>query len=198
MIGVFSYTVLLTYLNLVISIVGLILGFNGNALAATICLLLCALCDTFDGRIAKTKKNRTNFEKNFGVQIDSLSDMIAFGILPIVVGLSINLSDIWYIPVYVIFALAGLIRLSYFNTLVSQDKKNTDYIGLPITTSSLICPILFMMKRLSIIKYLYPLCLLIIAFLYVSKIKIAKPNKKVLFVFLIIGLIEFALLFIIK
>ena len=60
---------------------------------ALLCLMFAGFCDMFDGKIASTMK-RTKQEKRFGIQIDSLSDLICFGALPalIVFHLSINIS----------------------------------------------------------------------------------------------------------
>lgn len=49
---------------------------------AIFCLLLSGLPDSADGRIARTKKNRSEQEKHFGIQIDSLNNIICFGVLP--------------------------------------------------------------------------------------------------------------------
>lgn len=76
MIGFYNYTVILTYLGLTSSAVGIFaLCYNPNAFTLAICLLLFSgMCDMFDGRVARTKQ-RTSIEENFGAQIDSLSDM---------------------------------------------------------------------------------------------------------------------------
>lgn len=72
---------LLTYLGMLVSFVGIILTMQGSPYAALICLLLSGVCDMFDGRVAATRL-RTKQEKCFGIQIDSLSDLICFGVLP--------------------------------------------------------------------------------------------------------------------
>ena len=59
---------------------------SGHPYIATFFLLICGLCDAFDGKVASTKKNRTAIEKNYGIQIDSLSDLVAFGVLPACIG----------------------------------------------------------------------------------------------------------------
>ena len=78
MIGYYSYTVILTYLSLVFAMAGIHLSFNGMYQWAFICLIMCGICDTFDGMVARSKKNRTDEEKRFGIQIDSLCDLVAF------------------------------------------------------------------------------------------------------------------------
>ena len=74
MIGFYNYTVLLTYLGFSSSVLGIILAMTGHTFAAIFCLMFSGLCDMFDGKVARTKKNRTKDERQFGVQLDSLSD----------------------------------------------------------------------------------------------------------------------------
>ena len=78
MLGVYDYTVILTYISLWISIGGMMLSLNGHLDLAVLCLALSGLCDMFDGKIARTKKDRTEIEKRFGIQIDSLCDIVSW------------------------------------------------------------------------------------------------------------------------
>lgn len=198
MIGVFNYTVILTYISLASAITGLILGSNGSALGVVICMLVCGFCDMYDGKIARTKKDRTLFEKSFGVEIDSLSDLIAFGILPVSLGFSIGLYQAYFIPIYIIFVLSGLIRLAYFNAKeYSESNKSIikSYVGLPITCSAFICPIIYLFRGLNWFNLLYSIVLIALSVLFVCKIRIRKPNKKLLFIFSILGIIEMVLIF---
>ncbi len=59
---------------------------NGSPYSALLCLMVSGLLDAFDGRIARTKKNRTEQEKRFGIQIDSLNDVVCFGVLAAFLG----------------------------------------------------------------------------------------------------------------
>ena len=77
-IGFYDYTVILTYLSLISSVFGITRAVQGDFRLAVVCLALSGLCDAFDGKVASTKKNRTRLERNFGIQIDSLSDVLAF------------------------------------------------------------------------------------------------------------------------
>ena len=86
MIGFYNYTVILTYLSLISALFGTHLAFKGNFSGALICLLLSGAFDSFDGMVARTKKDRTEEEKKFGIQIDSLADMFSFGIFPAIIG----------------------------------------------------------------------------------------------------------------
>ena len=87
LIGVYDYTVVLTYISLVITLVGISLAIEGSFRSAVFCLALSGLCDMFDGKIARSKKNRTDREKMFGVQIDSLCDCVCFGVFRILYNL---------------------------------------------------------------------------------------------------------------
>ena len=82
MIGVWSYTVILTYLSLISGTVGICFAASGRPFAAICCLLISGLLDLFDGKVARTKKNRSELEKGFGIQIDSLADIVAFIVVP--------------------------------------------------------------------------------------------------------------------
>ena len=111
MLGYYDYTVVLTYVSLVISIVGITNAIQGNFRIAILCLAVSGLCDMFDGKIARTKKNRTEEEKRFGIQIDSLCDVICFGVFPIVICYCIGLKTPIGIAVISMYGVASVIRL---------------------------------------------------------------------------------------
>ena len=115
LIGFYNYTVILTYIGMLIGFMGIMLVLKNNHVWALICLMIAGVCDMFDGTIASTKKDRTKDEKSFGIQIDSLSDLICFGVLPSVwvMSMSDKLGVLSFIPC--LFILCGLIRLAYFN-----------------------------------------------------------------------------------
>ena len=86
MIGVYDYTVVLTYLSMVSASLGIVISLSGYPYLGVFFLLVCGLFDGFDGKVASKKQNRSSYEKNFGIQIDTLSDLVAFGILPACIG----------------------------------------------------------------------------------------------------------------
>ncbi len=102
MIGVYDYTVLATYLSLAFGVSGILAAMNGSPYSALLCLMVSGLLDAFDGRIARTKKNRTEQEKRFGIQIDSLNDVVCFGVLPGVIGASLGGGE-WWLRASVLF-----------------------------------------------------------------------------------------------
>ena len=90
MIGFYDYTVILTYLSILSGTTGIILCLNGigHPYLGMFFLLFSGLCDTFDGKVARMKQNRTEEMKLFGIQIDSLADLISFGVLPACIGMA--------------------------------------------------------------------------------------------------------------
>ena len=158
MIGFYDYTVILTYLSLLSAVRGIVFTITGHPIIATICLLFCGLCDMFDGKVARSKKNRSAEEKSFGIQIDSLSDIIAFGVLPAVIVLSLCAYEWYAYIIAALYVLAGLIRLAYFNVTEELRQKETEscrksYSGLPITSAALIFPIFFCVISVYCIRY---------------------------------------------
>lgn len=203
MIGFYSYTVILTYISLASAITGIMFacGMYGGVQRPTyaiVCLMLSGLCDMFDGKIARTKKNRTDDEKNFGIQIDSLCDVICFGVLPSVIGYSVGLNSFIDLPVLVLFPLCAVIRLAYFNVTEETRQKNTTalrktYEGLPVTSVALIFPLLYSFNK-DIGDYfpqVYGSVMLLVAIAFVTKFKVKKPGLKTMLAFIGVGFLEF-------
>lgn len=110
MIGYYNYTVWLTFVGMLSSVVGMGFAVQGKIIAAVICLMFSGFCDMFDGIVARTKKDRTDEEKRFGIQLDSLSDIVCFGVLPFVIGVCSGAKEWWQIAIMALFALAGLYK----------------------------------------------------------------------------------------
>ena len=102
-VGFYHYGVILTYLSVIAAITGICFSVGGNKDArpdiGVICLLISGFCDAFDGAVAKTRKNRSREDKMFGERIDSLSDLIAFGVAPAMIGFGMRLNRWYFIPV---------------------------------------------------------------------------------------------------
>ena len=208
MIGFYNYTVILTYLGLASSAVGIFtLCNNPQALPLAICLLLFSgMCDMFDGRVARTRK-RSTIEENFGAQIDSLSDMVCFGIYPAVIAFFLMGCVNWIIPFLVLFILCGLVRLAYFDVRAIEKKYNptaeigNEFIGLPITCSSLLLPLLYAVKPLyclfisntNMLGYhiFITVCITLCAAAFVSPFRIKKPGKLGVICLLTFGVLIF-------
>lgn len=165
MIGFYDYTVVLTYISLMCSVFGITQAIGGHYRTAIICLALSGLFDMFDGKIARTKKNRTDDEKLFGVQIDSLCDVVC-----------------------------SVIRLGFFNVLETNRQRveegaNKYYHGLPITTMAIVLPLAFMLNFVIAEREFSVLLLFVLAVvgtLFIVDFKLRKPSNAFLAVLVIL------------
>lgn len=173
-IGYYNKSVILTFVGIIISIAGM-LNVTNTDFALT-CLILAGVCDLFDGVIAR-KCKRTDKEKEFGVQIDSLADVISFLIFPVVFALFNSDNKIVAAVVAGVYILAGVERLGWFNVNTAEGKTGY-YDGLPVTYSALIIPIANVVLDLLNIQFKYTnyILLILLAVLYIANVKIKKPT----------------------
>ena len=187
MIGFYSYTVVLTYLGLASAAMGMILTFQGFAKYALFCLAFSGLCDMFDGKVARLKKKRTEDEKRFGIQIDSLCDVVCFGAFPMILCYSIGMRGPAGISILVFYLIAGVIRLAFFNVMEEKRQDETDearkyYQGLPITSIAIILPLFCTLRPLLGHRFLSELhiCILTVGLLFIINFPLRKPGWKML------------------
>ena len=150
LIGFYNYTVVLTYLSLVSSAIGMLFACRGKFGDAIACLMLSGICDMFDGVVARTKKDRTQDEKNFGIQLDSLCDVVCFGVFPAVFLYFRGVNSLAGVAALIFYILCAVIRLAFFNVLetnrqMTQGGCAKGYRGLPVTTAAIILPALFLL-----------------------------------------------------
>ena len=194
LIGFYNYTVILTYLGAAAAVCGIFFSASGYNFWGVICLLFAGLTDMFDGKVASTMK-RTDSEKAFGIQIDSLCDLISFGVLPIAIGYGIGLrGGIFYVSAAA-YVLCAIIRLAYFNVDEAQRQKTETgrrktYYGLPVTTAALIFPTIFGIKSLlgEAMPVIYQVAILGTAAAFIIKFPLAKPNKKGIPLLVVLGI----------
>lgn len=200
MIGFYNYTVILTYVSLISSFIGIAQLFNGQYLIAIFCLLISGFCDMFDGVVARKHKNRTEQEKVFGIQIDSLCDLVCFGVFPALFNYTYTRSvneklSIVSLAIGVVFTLTALIRLGYFNVMEQERQKETAerreyYQGLPVTSIAGYLPFVFMFRNCLDEYFVYVLnaFTILIAFLFVYNFKMKKPHGMSLLYMTIAGI----------
>ena len=193
MIGLYNVSVILTYLGVVSAVFGMSQAFHGNFKIAILCLMLSGLTDMYDGTIAK-KIKRSEDAKKFGIEIDSLCDLVCFGAYPVVIGYCLGM-DTWYAKIiYMMYILGAVIRLAYFNVTEEQRQAHSSsrrkhYQGLPVTSVALIIPIVYQLRRFFYqeFPYIYIGMILVIALLFVIDFKVFKPGKKCMLAFVVIG-----------
>lgn len=203
MIGYYNVSVILTYLSLFSAVYGMTEALRGDPKVALICLMVCGLCDMFDGTIAR-KCKRSPDEECFGIQIDSLCDLVCFGVFPAMLGYGIKDISVTGFDIFAsaFFVLAAIIRLGYFNVQEINRKsagggKREYYEGLPVTSVALLLPVIFLMgyyiKPVSTIN-IYSVALLLIGIAFISKFKVKKPYMYGLIATAFVGLVIFLLI----
>jgi len=202
-IGYYGFWVNLTYLSVVSAVAGMYFALGGNIGYAIICLMICGLCDMFDGPVARRAK-RTKREEGYGIQLDALADVISFGFLPAVIGYTVgthylsqdyaSVGMIVSIAIAAVYVLAALIRLAYFTVieveLQHKNERRTYYEGLPVTFVALIIPMVYAVCLFFNFAFsaVYDVMLFIISVLFVLKVKTPAMKGRGRLIFLFIGL----------
>lgn len=205
MIGFYDYTVILTYISFISAMAGIFSASTMQLRWAIFFLAFSGLCDMFDGKIARTKKNRTEDEESFGIQIDSLCDIVCFGVLPIVICYKLGMTRIYSMAILALYGLAGLIRLGYFNVMEAKRQKEEGgarkyYQGLPITSMAIALPLLFVVSPLfpthgAFIVALH-IVVALVGFLFILNFRLRKPSvKEVLLIVAVVALAVVVILF---
>ena len=190
-IGFYNYTVILTYLSLISGVVGMKFAYEGKLGLAICCLAFSGVCDMFDGVVARSKKNRTEDEKSFGIQLDSLCDVVCFGVFPAVILYFSGDNNIFGVAILVFYVLCAVIRLAFFNVLETKRQKSEDgcakgYRGLPVTAAAIIFPFFYIVGLfvpsivMNVIYYILPAvtAVLFISDFHVPKLDVAKLFHK--------------------
>lgn len=177
-IGKWNKSVILTYIGVLIACFGIYLALAGAPNCACICLIFAGVCDMFDGAIARSIK-RNEEEKKFGIELDSLADMVNFVALPIVIILINNQNSVALLASFAL-AICGIARLAHFNSIAKQKTtKVSHYQGLPVTFSALVFPTVFILTEIFFADQLgliLSIVAFIVALLNILDIKIPKPR----------------------
>lgn len=169
---------------------GIYFAIQGNFYAAIIAILWAVLFDWYDGIIARKIKGRTKEQGELGIQLDSIIDMVSFGVFPAIVLLSYGHYSLWFMPGAFVVVAATAIRLSYFNVYGLMDSQT--YKGLAMDNNALILAFVFLFEifftqaTFSIIIYVV---LMILAALNLSSISIHKFGAKWVYLLILYVLI---------
>lgn len=150
-----------TTMNLVCGVISIFLSISQRFMWAAIFMLISVLSDFLDGKVARYFK----VNNEFGKQLDSLADVVSFGVTPAVFAYSMGYNDIASTVVLMFFVICGLLRLARFNVM------NVKYfIGMPITMNGIIFPIAYFAGMGNVMILIY----LVAGFLMISDFKIKK------------------------
>ena len=182
-------------------------SIDGNFNLAVTLILLAAILDALDGRVARLIKGTSEF----GKELDSLTDFVSFGIAPVLILYFWELNNYgklgWAIAL--IYSVCCVLRLARFNLTkneIDQEWKNNFFEGVPSPAGGLLIltPLIYELSELNFnlnIKSFTPFLTILVALLLVSKIptpslkKISISSKTTVFLLLTIGIIFIALLF---
>ena len=198
---------ILTIAGVCLGISSIKFSIDGNFSLAVTLILLAAILDALDGRIARLIKGTSEF----GKELDSLTDFVSFGIAPVFILYFWELKNYgkfgWAITL--IYSVCCVLRLARFNLTKieeTQEWKNNFFEGVPSPAGGLLIlmPLIYELTDLNLsidIKNLTPYLTILIAILLVSKIptlalkKITISPKATVFLLLGIGVVFIALLF---
>ena len=162
-----------TLANIALGFLGILAAAQGHFQRAVMFLFAGALCDLADGRLARA----LGATSHFGKELDSLSDMVSFGVAPAVLVYLAVLAPLgaWALGVAAIFPLAGAVRLARYNIDTSEGSDQT-FQGLPIPiAASYVWS--FVIMRGALASWWVAAGVLLIAALMVSTVKIPKFRR---------------------
>lgn len=158
-----------TFINLSLGIISIILCFEKKIITASLFIILAAFIDRYDGKIAR----KFNAVSLIGKELDSLSDLVSFGVAPAILAFELSLSELGIIgyAFLLVFPICGAFRLARFNV---SDFKNV-YTGIPITLAgSFIALDAIATVQLGRHTGLTAIFMVLLSYLMVSSIKIKK------------------------
>lgn len=158
---------ILTMMNLGSGSMALILIMKDQASLAAGCIFLAAVCDMYDGKVARN----LNISSDFGKQLDSLADLISFGVAPaLLIYQSILFQySITGILLTIMYILCGAIRLARFNVTTFTGN----FQGLPIPAAGCLLALFFLMKSF-IPSFFFMFILLGLSVLMIGTFKVKK------------------------
>ena len=194
-IGVYNLANCVTMLGIAAAVVGI--SSANNPRSAMLMLILAGVCDMFDGRVARMFP-RTEFEKRYGIQLDSFADTVSFVIFPAVFLIAQG-RTVWTVLIAILYVFAGVTRLCWFD--ITTDGNTKFFSGFPVTCIALLLPMwyaLFALAHTAVPTLVVALSLLVMAVLFVANIRVKKPTGKATIVLAVIGLAMLLVLLLVK
>lgn len=199
--GVYNPSIILTYISVFSALYGIVCMMSGkaeNMLLPIIALVVSGVCDMFDGAVAR-KCKRTEVEKEFGIQLDSLADTVAFVVYPAVMLLYWTNYHIVAIIISFFYAFTGIMRLGWFN--VTTEENHGVFQGIPVTSIAIVLPLVYMIcSKYAVNANVYSIIMQIlfamVGVLFITNIKIAKPTHKARIILGVLAVVLIVLLFI--
>lgn len=162
-----------TFLNLSFGILAILATLENNYILSSAFIILAALVDRYDGRVARVLK----VSSDLGKELDSLADLVSFGVAPsILVFLVFNLKDLGPsgllgVIILLTFPICGAFRLARYNATAFEGI----FTGVPITVAGSFMALFVLLTKNVAIPIFIPISLMFIcSYLMVSKLKLKK------------------------
>ncbi|AHF00337.1 hypothetical protein THITH_17375 [Thioalkalivibrio paradoxus ARh 1] len=156
------------------------LAAAGRIELALVGLMFAGLADLFDGVVAR-RLRRNDYAREFGVQLDTVGDVVSFIVTPVVIALHAVPPSLPGIAAIGVFMVAGVVRLAHFNTLsVRAEHPSGQHRGLPVTYTALLFPLLFLLQAAlpaAQFAQLLAFAFGLLALLFVVDIPVPRPGR---------------------
>lgn len=189
-------------------------SIKGDFTPAAWCIIIAIVMDILDGRVARWTKSTSSF----GIEYDSLADMVSFGVAPPILMYQMVLNTMKRpgMAIALFFVMAGALRLARFNMRANEGQVTTHFVGLPIPAAAGILSsfalsyelfegghvmtfktIPVLMQKMPFFFNSIPILMVIISFLMLSTVpyaafktmKLNRPKSFQLFSFILIAII---------
>jgi CDP-diacylglycerol--serine O-phosphatidyltransferase len=179
---------IITLINALLGFASILMTLNGQIESALVLILLAVIADGADGVVARYSGNGV-----LGANLDSLSDVISFGVAPAVVAfVSLDSMNNWMGVFPGLFLVCGILRLARFNV----SWKTDGFEGIPITAGGFIVALFLLMKDfVPYFEVVFPAFLLILSILMVSTISYPKIKKPIVLALIVAVLVFDVLVF---
>lgn len=155
-----------TVANLSCGILSIIMSIEGNFALSAILLFIAVIFDVLDGKVAGLMHQKNSF----GKQIDSMSDLISFGVAPMFLFYALQTPAPWVSVLLLFFITCGMFRLARYNISEAQGFE-----GVPITVNGVLFPVLFLIySNFPESLNVWPFIIVIQGLLMISTLKVLR------------------------
>jgi CDP-diacylglycerol--serine O-phosphatidyltransferase len=192
LLGHLDLATCLTLASITLSVSAVVFTARGFLAIGVICLVYAGLCDLFDGFAAR-RAVRTKEQEAFGLQIDSIADMAAFGVAPAFIAVNLGLTSPVEVAALVFYVCCAAVRLAYFNVHgTTPEGERRYYTGVPVTYAALVFPILLLFATAPNeppLSWLIQSYFWILGALFVLRIRIRKPGGIFYVIFPVVAIV---------
>lgn len=200
-LGFYNLANFMTLLGLASSVTAIFAAMALDFKVAVLLFAFAGVCDSLDGKLARNRIDNSDPRKAvYGVMLDSLCDLVSFGVTPCVIAYAFGNKTTIDLIIYMLFIACGCVRLAYYNTrALCSDGKVSGFVGVPITTSVIVFPFLMMLAMFMtpvVISYALRIFFVSLGVAFVIKRKVKRPSAKTILWFVLANTAAIAVMFI--